>query len=155
MEMTLRSRSLERSWGLQITTTTSSGRKSALKVSTYLATAGAEQSFCSVLKEATHRLQRTITHQTISPDGDTQSTTNHRPLPWRSAPPRTCHVATPTTGIAAPNLVLSELCRRPMSNTAIPTARATAPLCRGPHRSRPCHQTPETLPCHCLGTCCF
>jgi hypothetical protein len=57
--------------GLQITMMMSSRSKSACKVLTSPATVGARQSFCSVLKEATHRLRRTNMHQTIFPSDDT------------------------------------------------------------------------------------
>jgi hypothetical protein len=71
----------------------------------------------------------------------------HRhPPPWRPAPPRALHVVTLTTGIAAPNLMLSGLCRRPTPNAAIPTVRTAAPLCRGTHQSRHHHQIPEMPP---------
>jgi hypothetical protein len=71
---------------------------------------------------------------------------NRHPPPWRPAALHTRHTATLTTGITAPNLVLSGLFRRPTSNTAIPTTRTTTPLCQGPHRSCPRHQTSETPP---------
>jgi hypothetical protein len=154
---------------------TPSGRKLARKVSTSLATVGAGQSFRSVPKEATHCLRRTNTQWTIFPDDDKQpgpprpnsdpyqdpsaeahhaDNARHRHSPpWRLAAPHACHTATPTTGIAAPNLILSGLCCRPMPNAAIPTVRTTTPLCRGHHRRHPHHKTPP----HChhrLGMCC-
>jgi hypothetical protein len=54
--------------------------------------------------------------------------------------------ATPTMGIATPNLMLSELCRQSTPNAAIPTTRTATPLCQGPHRNCPHNQTPKTLP---------
>jgi hypothetical protein len=71
----------------------------------------------------------------------TNAVRRRHPSPWRSAPPRACLAANPTTGIAAPNNMLCGLCRRPTPNTATPTVRTAAPLCRGPHRSRPHHHT--------------
>jgi hypothetical protein len=147
---------------------TPSGRKLARKVSTSLATVGAGQSFRSVPKEATHCLRRTNTQWTIFP-GDNKQPGPPRPNsdpyqdpsaeahhadnarhrhspPWRLAAPHACHTATPTTGIAVPNLMLSGLCCRPMPNAAIPTVRTTTPLCRGHHRRHPHHKTPPPPP---------
>jgi hypothetical protein len=91
------------------------------------------------------RQPRPTTDQCQHPNAEKHHTdkARHRhPPPWRSVPPRAHHVATPTTGIATANHVLSGFCHRPTLNTVIPTVRTTMPLCRGPHRSRRHRQPP-------------
>jgi hypothetical protein len=135
-------------------------KKVAHKISTSSAMAGAGQSFRSVPKVAAHRLWRTTCSRTISPGGDTPdrtARTSHKPLsrPKPQEAPRRRSMATPTTGIAAPKLMLSGLRRRATPNIVIPVTRTTVLLCRGSHQSYHHRQTSKTPPRHRrLGTRC-